>query len=147
MDNEKKRLSCPVGLSILATFNMLAAAIGFLGILLVPIFIFINSEVFPKPDYISFSIKIIFSVLYLVSGIGYFRVRWYQGYVLGNITAIAALLSIAFSFVMKRTVNLDLVQQLFLKLIFPTVTLFLLNVRYRSLFKEARVVSKNVSKT
>lgn len=147
MDNEKKRLSCPVGLSILATFNMLAAAIGFLGILLVPIFVFINSEVFVKPSYISFSIKIIFSVLYLVSGIGYFRVRWYQGYVLGNITAIAALLSIAFSFVMKRTVNLDLVQQLFLKLIFPTVTLFLLNVRYRSLFKEARVVSKNVSKT
>jgi hypothetical protein len=138
VDEDGKKLSCPVGLSILATFNILSSVVGFLALLIGFFLTVLKVEGAPLIFSIPIAVRIVFPILYLITGIGYLKVRWFQGYVLGNATAIVALLSIAFSSILKGTVNLDLLQQILMKLILPVITLLLLNLKYRKLFLEAK---------
>ncbi len=138
MENNKKSVNCPVGLSLFATLCILLGVLGIISLALSPFLISITQITVSKSNYLYFLIKGIFSLLYFISGIGYLKVKWYQGYVLGNITAIAGLLSIAFSVILKGPESLNVINKILLKLVFPIITLLLLNLRYRKVFLDAR---------
>jgi len=142
VENKQNRVSCPVGLSILAAINILSSLILFIPVLVTPFLVFFKEWSFEEISIIHVIIRVMFSILYFISAIGYLKVRWYQGYVLGNIISVVALLSIGFSVALKDTVSSDLIHKILIKLMFPIITLLLLNIRYRRLFKDARIETR-----
>jgi cell shape-determining protein MreD len=70
---------------------------------------------------------------------GYLSLKWYQGYILGNITAVFLLFDFCFTFILINvSFSPQIIKPIIFKLILPMATLLLLNLRYRKLFLEAK---------
>ena len=139
-NSNKKNINCPVGLSLLATFSILAGVVSILSALLLIFFMIKDFTI--SASLIRILFLRLFTFLYFVAGIGYLKLKWYQGYILGNIIAAFSLLSIGISLALKESIGSELIQQIILKLIFPLITLLLLNLRYRKVFLKARILQK-----
>jgi len=128
MENRK----IPSGLSALATLNFIATI---LIILRASSIVSQLSETAKTATKVSVLVYAIIALLYFFSGIGYLKIMWYQGYFLGNMTAVGVLLSIMFSIIINDVKAFNMVPEVALKTVYPILTLLLLNIKYRGLFE------------
>lgn len=127
---EKKR---PIGLTIFAVINFFFALIVSLGFMLRFLFEEIRIAV-PFTPYTVLS-PLITITLMVLSGIGFLKMKWGLGYVLGNIFTVGALLNIVLGWAFAG-LSTSFVLHI-PSMIYPLVLLLFLNLKYKDCFKTA----------
>jgi len=147
MDEGKR----PGGLTALAVINFVIAGVGFLGILgMIALFAFVGEiptegmdetqkaqmEAFQDmglPVFIVvFGLEAVSSLLLLVSGIGYLKQKKIMGWAIGNAYAVVAIISsVVSAFMFAAELGGGFNIGTMINLIYPLVTLILLNTTFK----------------
>ena len=129
----------PLGLKVLASINILIVILILHRFVLNILQHYILSSAIVIVSHIVFGIV---AVLYLLSAIGYLKLMWFLGYILGNIAAAMAAFSTIYSYTITHLMqanvsNVDVT--VLLKLAYPIITLLMLNIVYQKAFLKHKV--------
>jgi len=130
----------PAGLTVMAILNLV---FGGLGIVALFVLILVQGWLYDITDgkaltwanYLMYFMRLASIILIVSSAIGYLRLRWFLGYVLGNAYAWVAVLNMILYAVLLDEYGI----MSFFWLIWPLITLFLLNFVFRKAFTEGQV--------
>ena len=152
MDEDQR----PGGLTALAVFNFIFTALNILGcfgLIFAPVFLDMvppeqmtdeiraQRELYQNMDSLTFVLMlapaVISAVLLLLSGIGYLQRKSFLGRDLGNIYAVLAIItSITTPFITGAQTGMSVYIGMAIGMIYPVITLLLLNLKYKKYFTE-----------
>lgn len=139
-EKKTKKQKCPTALQMLSAFNYIFAIFGIWG-LIGYVYSYGYGLRFNIQS-LSFILAVLFISGYFVSANGYSQLKWIKGYIAGNIAAFAhlpfAILQIFFGKPPRPELPGVLYFRIVVGIIYPLITIILLNIVYRKLFFENR---------
>ena len=134
--------SRPGGLTALAVLNFVFSGIWCIWAMILAIGLFLADKTGLKAEKSIVTIQLLFALiiptLLVISGIGYLQQKRVMGKILGNVYALTSLLSTVFAHALA---NADFTLGSIFFLIYPILTLFLLNTVFSDDFQNSDTVS------
>ena len=143
-DKKSVKRRCPTGLQILSAFNYVFAIFGIFGLV---------GYVYSQGYGLRFNLRSLTFLLsvssifgYFVSANGYLSLKWLRGYITGNISALAHLSIAIIHIFAGKPLHPELTSVFYFKIgtgiVYPVVTIILLNIVYRWQFFRNRFVKE-----
>jgi hypothetical protein len=144
-NNKIRKLKCPAALQVLSAFNYVFAISGIYA-LISYVYSYGYGLRFNIPS-LSFILSALSISAYLVSANGYSQLKWIRGYIAGNIAAFThlpfSILLVFFGKPPRPELPSVLYFRIAVGILYPLITIILLNIVYRKLFFENKYINEN----